>query len=51
MEEIKKRKAIINKWIMREMFEEAGYIYLLILYITKNMLQKRIMKMIMYSLI
>ena len=33
------------------MFEEAGYIYLLILCITKNMLLKRIMKMTIYSLI
>ena len=33
------------------MFEEAGYMYQLILCTTKNMLRKRIMKMIIYSLI
>ena len=33
------------------MFEEAGYMYLLILCIIKNMSQKRIMKMTIYSLI
>ena len=33
------------------MFEEAGYMYLLFLCITKNMLQIRTMKMIIYSLI
>ena len=39
MAEIKKTKAIINERVMRKVFEEAGYIYLLFLCIIKNTLQ------------
>ncbi len=39
MAETKKAKVIIDKWLMRKMFKEAGYIKVLTLFITKNMLQ------------
>ena len=51
MAKVKKRKIVINKWVMRKVFKEAGYMYLLFLCITKNMLQIRTLKMIIYSLI
>ena len=38
MAEVKKTETYI-KSVMRKMFKEAGYMYLLILYIIKNILQ------------